>query len=54
MQKDMEEIRVGASHQLKHYYELCSAQGELLEEVQTLRTQVTILSSGGRVESAGG
>jgi len=53
-EKDVKEMRAEVSHQSKRYNDLWSADGELLEKVQTLRSQVTIFSSGGRVESAGG
>jgi len=47
-------MRAEASHQSKRYYKLWSAHGEVLEEVQILRSQVMIVSSSGRVDNAGG
>ena len=49
-EKDVEELRAEVSHQSERYDEFWSAHGVLLEEAQTLRSQVTTLSSGGRVE----
>jgi len=53
-EKDVEELRVEALRQSEHYEELWKAHGALLEEAQTLRSQVIILNSGGRVESIRG
>ena len=52
--KDVEELSAKASRQSSRYDELWSAHGVLLEEAQTLCSQVITLSLGSRVKSFGG
>ena len=44
---DVTELRANSEHQIDYYNELWTAHDNLLMKTQALRSQVTILSSGG-------
>jgi len=52
--KDVEELRAEISRQSDRYNNLWLVHGTLLEEVQTLRSEIIALRSGLQVESIGG
>ena len=52
--KYVEKLRAEGSRLSYHYKELWSDYGTLLEEAQTVRSQVIALRSGSRVESTRG
>ena len=51
---DVKELTDDSERQINRYNELWTAHDNLLMKAQTLRSQVTILSSGGRAEGTSG